>query len=276
MLFRTSASVIALVACTSLAAAADLEGPSYGGSLKDGYAAQVYNWSGLYFGGHVGYGWATTDVTSIGRDEDGNIVINYNVDGGPNAGPYDDAPLVATNSYDGDGWLGGLQLGYNIQAGPWVIGVEGDYSWSDVSGSFVYDPTPGKVGKVAGGDVEWLASLRARLGYATDRVLVYGTAGVAFAEFGGYTSNLWDDERIERASTSSTETGWVAGGGLEVALTQNISLRGEYLYYRFDDASGSMTHPDWIYLNEQQVTLYTDSSIEIQTFRVGVNYKFGG
>lgn len=263
MLFRTSASVIALVACSSFAVAADLEGP-VGYSLKDdGYVAPAaYSWTGFYVGGHVGYGWADNDTSSVTTDKDGKIWIN------PSSGP-----LVGSNSYDSDGWLGGLQLGYNYQSGRLVIGIEGDYSWTDMNGSFVYDPRPEKADKdkTAGVGIDWIATIRGRAGYAFDRALVYGTAGVAFAEFDGYVNNFWTEGNGERASGSSTETGWVAGGGVEFALTQNLTVRGEYLYMHFD-SSGAMRAENW----PDGTKMHVDNDVDIHTVRVGVNYKFGG
>lgn len=246
MRLLTALSVVVLAAAFAMSVKAD---------------EAIHNWSGLYFGGHVGYGWAETETLTIGRNKDGNVLEG---DGGKLA--------IANSSYDADGWFGGAQLGYNVQAGSWVIGVETDYSWADINGSFVYDPDPDKVGKIAGGSVDWLATLRARVGYTFNHALIYGTAGVAFAELSGYVDNFVTDANIERASASSTETGWVVGGGLEYALTHNISLKGEYLYIRFDNVASTLQAPEW----NDQIRLHADSDISIQTLRVGVNYKFGG
>lgn len=251
-----------LLACaTSVGAAhaADFGGPpAYDGSLKDGPALMSQpSWTGFYVGGHVGYGWADNDTTTIVRNAQGNIPLNGN------------NPLVGVYSYDGDGWLGGLQLGYNYQSGRLVVGIEGDYSWSDISSSFVYDPDPAKENKTAGNDINWIATIRGRAGYAFDSVLVYGTAGVAFAEFDGYVNNFWRGNG-DRGSGSSTETGWVAGGGLEFALAPNITVKGEYLYMHFD-SSGQMTSHDW----PDGTVMHADNDVDLHTVRLGVNYKFG-
>src|SRR5690554_3953303 len=98
---RLVSSSIALVACTSLAAAADLNGPSNDGSLKDGYAAPVYNWTGIYVGAHGG--WAG------GSGWSGDFV-------------WRDVDLNRSYSLDAEGWYGGIQLGVNKQFGNWVAG----------------------------------------------------------------------------------------------------------------------------------------------------------
>lgn len=104
--------------------------------------------------------------------------------------------------------IGGVHLGYNWQTpSSWVIGVEGDANFAD--------------------GIDYLASARARLGYAFGRTLLYGTGGVAFAGF-------------DEAGIGEEETGWVAGGGIEAKVKDNLSLGLEALYYDFDDATTSL------------------------------------
>lgn len=261
---RSAIAVLGLLASTGLASAADLGGPIYGGSMKDDFVPPPPIWTGFYFGGHVGYGWGDTDALTIIRELDGSI---------PMVPPDFTQPGIARNSYDVDGWLGGLQLGYNYQSGRLVIGIEGDYSWSDVDGSFVYDRVTGPH-KRAGGGIDWLATIRGRAGFTFDNVLVYGTAGVAFTKLKGYINNLYDlGEGTfpgDRGTASTTETGWVAGGGVEIAFTQNVTLRGEYLYFDFSDNSGTIKSPNW------QHTVDADTEVKLHTLRLGLNYKFGG
>ena len=113
-------------------------------------------------------------------------------------GPY--AGLVGGYGWatPGNGWEGGGYIGYNIQTNTHlVVGVEGDLL---------------AAGKT---DNNWDATLRGRVGYAFNRVLLYGTGGVAF---GG----------LQNAGASSTNTGWTAGVGVEAAVTQNVTARVEY------------------------------------------------
>lgn len=106
-------------------------------------------------------------------------------------------------------FLGGVHVGYNFQryGSPLVLGIEGDVSFAD--------------------NIDYLASIRGRIGYATDRALFYVTGGVAFAEFSK------DDFGVD--FDDDTETGWVVGGGAEFKLAGNWSLGLEGLYYDFDD-----------------------------------------
>ena len=112
--------------------------------------------------------------------------------------------------------MGGASAGYNWQFAPfWVAGIEGDASWADLT-------VP-----AGSGNVNWIGSVRARLGWApTPTSLLYGTGGVA-----------WSNVNIPGVDTlpaNQTKNGWVAGGGFEWApWADHWSVRAEYLYYRF-------------------------------------------
>ena len=97
-----------------------------------------------------------------------------------------------------NGWIGGGYAGYNLQTNQHlVVGVEGDITATSKSGN------------------PWDGSFRGRVGYAWDRNLVYGTAGVAVGSLTG-------------SSPSATKTGWTAGLGLEHAFASNVTGRVEF------------------------------------------------
>jgi len=98
--------------------------------------------------------------------------------------------------------IGGAHLGYNWQSPRnWVVGIEGDIEFMD--------------------DVDYLASIRGRLGYAFGNTLLYATGGAAFIDY-----------------DSVDDTGWVAGLGVERKLRENVSFGVEGLYYGFEDDLG--------------------------------------
>jgi outer membrane immunogenic protein len=193
------------------------------------------NWSGFYVGLHGGYGWADLD------DNDDNDDV------------FDDADL--------EGAVIGGQLGMNFQYNMFVFGIEGDASWSgiDLDDDFDFDD-----GDEFDEDFElgydWLASVRGRLGLGFDRFLVYGTGGVGFADFddGGFDDDILDDDDDD--DNDDVQVGWVAGGGAEFLLTDNVSLGAEYLHYEFDDT-----------FDDEDLEI--DSSVDV--IRGRVNVKFG-
>ena len=148
---------------------------------------------------------------------------------------------------DPKGFSIGAYAGYNVQLdnSPVVVGVETDFNWSDV------DDKAGGV-KV---DERWNGATRARVGYAFDRFLVYGAAGVAYADTKVRVNGLGKD--------SKTNLGWTVGGGAEYAITDNVSTRAEYRYtdYGKDSYSPGGVR-DKVDRDEHRVM-------------VGVAYKFG-
>lgn len=126
--------------------------------------------------------------------------------------------LVSGGEIGGSGALGGVAAGYSLQFDRLVVGVEGDLSGGGLDA------------RRLGGryDVEAFGAIRARIGYAFDRFVVFGTAGAAFAS-AEFARNGERDRRLQ--------VGWTAGGGVEIALTGELSARAEYLYVDLDRKS---------------------------------------
>ena len=222
-------AAVMLASTAMTAMAADLGGGPPRDSLKDAPPPPLplYSWSGLYIGVHAGYGWSDLDWTA----------------GGTTVGD------------SGAGWVGGGQIGYNWQRGALVFGVEADISGSGLDGSI----TCPNSADACGHDVNWLASVRGRLGVTgnNNRTLFYATAGGAWADV-DYTAT-------GRPGFSDTHFGWVAGGGIEHMLTPNWSARIEYLYYGFDGA----TAPAGALAGGP-----VDLDPSMQTVRAGLSFKF--
>ena len=142
---------------------------------------------------------------------------------------------VGAQSTPGD-WSGtpwGAMLGYNFQRGNMVLGGEIDYTVSTLTGISVTNPGPNppafacNIGNECVTDVNGLFSLRARAGIAMDRTLFYGTAGIAFGRVTGTTFDAADDPFVHG---EENRTGWTAGVGVEHAITNRLTLRGEYIH----------------------------------------------
>jgi len=157
---------IALMIAASRASAADLPVPAAPPAYYP--VATVYDWGGGYIGINGGY--------AFGQSEWGSDPLN----------PSD---LSSTGNFNVNGGLIGGTIGVSGQWGAWVFGVEGDFDWQGLSGSsssafctsILTSPTAGSTaaGLSCKTASNWLGTLRARFGYAWDRVLVYGTAGAA-------------------------------------------------------------------------------------------------
>jgi len=141
------------------------------------------------------------------------------------------------------GMVGGVQAGYNWQADKVVVGVEADVSASGIRNNSYADKTRQK----------WLGTIRARAGYSFGNVLAYGTAGLA-----GSTTEI----KNGLGKSSTGQTGFAVGGGAEMMMGANVTVRGEYLRYQMGDANyPALPGP---------IKVDTNANV----FRGGINYKF--
>jgi outer membrane immunogenic protein len=186
-----------------------------------------FSWSGFYVGVNGGYGWGTSNWTLT-------------------------AAGLSTGDFDVTGGLVGGTIGYNLQTGNWVWGIEGDFDASWIKG------TETTVCAVPGCETrnDWLATLRGRIGYAWNRFMPYITGGAAFG----------DVKMTTPASTSQTDTqvGWTIGAGVEWAFTGAWSAKIDYLYADLGTANCDIA------------TCGTPIDVTFKTnvIRLGVNYRF--
>lgn len=236
-------SLVSLVAFSAVpVVAADLWGPEHG-SIKDAPLAPGFSWTGIYAGVHAGL--ATGDRSS-------------ELDGIP----------IKTD-YDIDGALYGGHLGYNHQLGNWVLGIEGTYSGSNIDGdsSCVLNLFSCST------DIDWLATIEGRLGYAFGRSLVYARGGVAWGDV-----NTKADLFIPGVLTfdgGETHTGWTIGAGFEHAISDRVIARIEYSHVDL----GSETHDLGVSILGTPIpgaSIPTEVDAEIDTIKIGVSIKFGG
>jgi outer membrane immunogenic protein len=201
------------------------------------FAAPAYNWTGFYVGAHAGYGWADHHVA-------------------------DDNPTVAYD-LDPDGFVGGAQAGFDYQFGHFLVGIEGDISWTDMN---TRGPTSGGV-EIATVDVEYLASLRARLGYTIQSLLIYVTGGAAWGQFTDANFFLGGTQFGE--DLEHRESGWTVGLGAEYPLGPQWTMKFDYLHYEFDGVESPNAFPFWGIGRDHFET-------DVDTIRAGINFRIGG
>lgn len=195
---RNALLIAALALCSSPGSAFAADMPAAPPPLYNVQPAPVFNWTGFYFGGHLGYGKA--DRTN----------------------------------FEADGFTGGLQTGFNWQVSPnWVFGIEGDISGTDMNTLAAGVPV----------HFDYLATLRGRLGYSWDNILLYGTFGWAYGRMGSLGVHV-------------TDAGYALGAGIEWAYSRAWSAKLEYVYYEFGDGFSML-------------------DTTMQTVKFGVNYRFG-
>jgi outer membrane immunogenic protein len=153
---------------------------------------------------------------------------------------------VASNKHNAASSTLGAAVGYNHQVGNIVAGLEADYNFAKAT----YDTNElTSVGS--------FGTFRGRLGYAIDRTMIFATAGVAVAQISG---------RYSEASYNKLTSSWVAGGGMEYALTNMLTVKAEALYADFGSASDNKT--------VGPVTAEVKAETSAVIGRMGMNFKF--
>jgi outer membrane immunogenic protein len=267
-------AVAALTAVGAVAAqAADL--PTRKEAPAPVFVPPPFTWTGFYVGVNAGGLWPSGSRNASIFDPEGLGFVTAAFPGG-----------LGSQSA---GFIGGGQAGYNWQTGAFVLGVETDFDGTTVSKSFnsVGTPFGPTLTGIAGGDfltvngktsLSWLGTTRGRVGFVAtpdNRLMIYATGGVAYG--GGSTSfNAFDSGTgsFWSGSPSSTRVGWTIGGGVEYALTNNITIKGEYLYADLGSSSFTTTGngASAIFFPGVYVSGKVDYTASI--FRAGVNYKF--
>jgi outer membrane immunogenic protein len=218
-LSRTGLAAAAILVAANAANAADLPRGPY---KAPAYVAPAYaNWTGFYAGINAGYGFGKSNW---------------------------DVPAVSPKP---KGFVGGVTLGYNLQTGLWLWGLEGDIDYSGMKGT----------ADCPGGTCEtknsWLGTARGRFGYAGwNNFLPYITGGAAFGDIKATAPN--------GASATKTKVGWTVGAGLEYAMWSNWSVKAEYLYVdlgKFDCGLTCGAASDNV-------------SFKANIVRAGLNYRF--
>ncbi len=229
-------------------------------------------WSGFYIGGNIGYGSGISTGTTTVVEAFGAVSLAneaYATAGGPK------------------GAIGGGQLGYSWQVSEHaVLGLEGD--WQAAAGHTSQQFAGfAEAGQSASGPMTTttqarilsFGTLRGRVGYAWDRLMLYGTGGLALGDvkLSGAVNEFVDLVGLDDLAVSwpfggsKLRAGWTLGAGIEGALTNNWTLKFEYLYLDFGSVSTStaVTAPDTI-----AGTISTQARFADNIWRIGFNYQF--
>lgn len=251
-------------------------------------------WTGGYVGVNGGY------LNSVGRTNTEALVSPVSTSG-------EESPNLvnsATNQFNNrsNGFLGGVQIGYNYQFSPsFVAGVEADIQGTSLRRDFSvtntvtsqYQGASWITTATVSNRLDYLGTIRGRIG-VTPRpdVMLYSTGGFAYGgvrsstqiNFNNDTANFFGGAFVTPAgstvgSTSEMLKGWTVGGGGEWMFAPNWSAKLEYLYYNL----GSTSYPTGGYIinagfplagGTAGVVTNTRVRVEGDIVRVGLNYKF--
>ena len=327
---RVLLSSAAFAALTVTGSAADL--PARGVAPAPYYAAApIFSWTGFYIGVNAGgvfnsndngtqaFSGATPAFAAAGFAAGGQtptapgaIVTNLNA--------------VRSNNNGNSGFAGGGEIGYNHQIGQLVLGIEADIQGiarsnrnnnngfstiGDVTGGAASVANYHVFGPTTNERANWFGTVRGRIGYAFDRVLVFGTGGFAYTgnncnngfnagagcgtqasyinyyAAGSTTPVVFTNASVVGANNSNNNIGYAVGGGFEYAFTNNLSAKLEYLYVNLNRRNNNGYNPNGVYTNAQTGATLTgvggvagvysgnNRNNGLNVIRVGLNYKFG-
>lgn len=267
MSFRSALLASAAILTAGSAFAADLPARSMAPAPYIA-AAPIFTWTGFYVGLNAGAGW-NNDSNGYGYSSFGTVV-----------------PTVYAGSNSNDAaFTGGAQIGYNMQFGSFVAGVEADINYIDRdNGGVGVAPVATAAGTYytlnrSGGD-NWFGTVRGRLGFAFDRALIFATGGLAFGGNGGsgYATQsvvtgtgpfTTTTTTLVGTGDSDSNIGWALGAGMEYAFTNSISFKVEYLHVDLGRNSRTFTTTAPA---GGLITIRDDNKFDI--VRAGVNFRF--
>ena len=226
---------------------AELSAATIAPHYKAAAVRSPYTWTGFYFGADGGYGWQSSTGTLASAA--GAVLTPY--------------------EYKATGPFAGVFVGGNYQFNWLVLGVEGDWQWSNLTGNSQSLAPLGATGELPAGPftvsttTKDYGSIRGRLGFAFDRFLVFGTAGwasgspsIAFALTGA----------APFVTTGGKSSGWSAGAGVDYAITDTVLGRVEYRYTNLETSG---------VVNSSTNSADAGARAPISDFRVGIAYKLG-
>ena len=230
---KHSITIASLLIFAGSASAADLPGRHQAPFFSTPAVTRTsYLWTGFYVGAHAGYAFNSAKANATVQN-------------------------VAYSAKDSsENFKGGLHAGYNWQTGSVVLGVEASADYGNARSSAQMATV------MAASKARLQGSLRGRIGYAFDRLLIYGAGGVALTS-SKYTGTL----ALATESHSSTLVGWTVGAGAEYAFTDAISARLEYRYTDFGKKSVTFT-------SFAATPLVVGSRTREQAVLAGVSFKF--
>ena len=254
------------------------------GSADDpnyGRASSLYNWTGCYFGGHIGGGWQSTSFQDPSATI--NITLCCNLIGSM-------APGGSASDATSSGFLGGLQAGWHYQSGHMVIGGEMDFSWANLkasTASVIPSATPltFSATETFGTTTNWTATFAPMIGFAQDKWMFYSKGGVAIAQenynlaVSGVNQGFGPAGFFSfQSSKNETRVGGMLGAGVRWAVSDHWSLNAEYDFLYFPtksvDFTGVIQNPGGGFTITNPSTFNTNNSQDISQVKVGASYRF--
>jgi outer membrane immunogenic protein len=251
---------VAASALATAASAADMPVPAAPAYTPPVYRPVIYDWSGIYGGINVGGGVLN------------DVVTNTTTTALLNAGTQTKLSPFSV--------VGGAQAGFNIEFAPFVIGAEGTFDWSNISGTQVTPSLQPTISENSVSNPQWYATMTGKAGFAANDFLFYAKGGAAWMGV-HYTQNIAAGTVQSSQTITDTRSGFTVGGGVEFGMTENLSARLEYDFLDFGTKTYSFNNLGFTPAGAATGTPLTPigaapMSIKsvTQLITVGLNYRF--
>ena len=201
-------------------------------------SAPASSWSGFYLGVHGGGSIGEVTTTALSELASQSLI-------------------ASARKIDRSGPMGGVQAGFALQSGSLVYGLEGDLGFGSLRGRMdVRTQDASSSGRLESA-ITTLGTVRGRVGYAFDDLLIYGTGGFATGYHEAKATVVSTDGTVRVGRLTEWTPGWTLGLGGEYAVMPNVSVKLEYLYAQLNNTilGQSVTH-------------------KLNLLRAGVNYRF--
>jgi outer membrane immunogenic protein len=223
----------------------------------------AFSWTGIYIGGHLGGGWGQKTWSQPSGSGDTTGLVD----------------AEGTTS----GILGGGQIGLNYQFSPrWVAGIEADFSWGNIKGSFpCFDGFHQIIGEASadhcGAKSDSIVTVVGRVGPTVGPMWIYLLGGGAWVRDHYTDSYFFPDHYgsfVVGYSASETRSGWTVGGGVEYAVDANWSAKIQYNYMDFGTRRVTISAPGGDPAGDCPCQYDENIEQKIHTVKFGLNYRF--
>jgi outer membrane immunogenic protein len=252
-------------------------------------------WTGFYIGGEVGYGWSNSADNWLPNDP---VSSFFSTASSPLLVPFaGQQPLANPYNVKRNGLVGGFEAGYNWQVDPrWVVGLEADLNGANVRGSgsstSVLSNTT-NINLSTMQTTDWYDTVRGRIGWlVTPNVMVFGTGGWAYGQTrqsatftfvsqlagttgagaGGFVVTCTNNAPCYSGSSTATNSGWTAGGGVEWMFDRHWSAKIEYQLVDLGSTTVFAPAPKALFGAVSSYNVVFRDQLNV--VRAGVNYKF--
>jgi len=247
---------VAASALATAASAADLPAPGAGPAYyPPTYRPVIYDWTGIYGGLHLGAGALDDQVTTTTT-----TLLQ---------------PAGTVTKLSPFSVVSGAQAGFNVEFAPFVVGAEGTFTWSNISGTQVTPSLLPTISEQSISTPRWYATATGKIGFAANDFLFYAKGGAAWTNV-NYTQAPAIGGGQTSQTITDTRSGYTVGGGVEFGMTENLSARVEYDFLDFGTKNYNFSNLSVTPVGGVATPLVLPVSIRSSTSLItaGVNYRF--